>query len=251
MPPFLPVLIILSAASLAVLVVLYRLYVSRVEEPKKLEDELREGLGGFKPDVQALEPVRKAAAASSYDGDRIVIVRDFGKVPHKPYRMSELMGIEIFVDDKVVGRVVRGGPTKLLDDIAPSVHRVTMRLMFDDPAEPDFELVIWDPNDAMTARAEGPRAALNNARKWFYHVEAVLRRTATGDRPPKPMPPPILPDPNAPDLARIPAASASAPLPPPGEPEPPRPPSPAKPKGDPARPQSEGDVLNAPLIPYL
>jgi len=234
-PPFLPVLVILSAAALAVLVVLYRLYVSRVEEPKKLEDELHEGLGGFRADVLALEPVRKAAAASSWDGDRVVIVRNFGKVPHKPYRMAELMGIEIFVDDKVVGRVMRGGPTRLLDDIAPTVHRVTMRLIFDDPAEPDFELVMWDPNDAMTARAEGPRAALNNARKWFYHVEAVLRRTVSGERPPKPTPPPILP----PDP--LPAVAA-----PPPEDRLPEDRSGPKPGRNP-----EGDVLNAPLIPYL
>ncbi|MDI7774257.1 hypothetical protein [Asticcacaulis sp. EMRT-3] len=237
MPPYLPVIIILSAAVLAILVVLYRLYDSRVEQPKKLEDELREGLGGFKADVQALEPVRKAAAASSFAGDRIIIVRNFGKIPHKPYTMAELMGIEVFVDDKVAGRVVRGGPTKLLDDIAPTVHRVTLRLMFDDPSDPDFELVIWDPHDAMTARAEGPRAALNNARKWFYHVEAVLRRTSAPPKPasaliaaPPPMPPPMPPMP-----AQL-TASVT--------------PAPASPKAD-APPKSEGDVLNAPMIPYL
>jgi hypothetical protein len=243
-PPFLPILIILSAAALAILVVLYRLYESRVEQPKKLEDELREGLGGFKADVQALEPVRKAAAASSWDGDRVVIVRNFGKIPHKPYAMSELMGIEIFVDDKVVGRVVRGGPTKLLDDIAPSVHRVTMRLMFDDPSDPDFELVIWDPNDAMTARAEGPRAALNTARKWFYHVEAVLRRTVTGARPAKPPTTPLpispAPTPSTPSPAHPPRLELS---------DAPTPPKPEAAKPDGGKP--EGDVLNAPLIPYL
>lgn len=241
MPPFLPVLIILSAAVLAILVVLYRLYVSRVEQPKKLEDELREGLGGFRADVQALEPVRKAAAASSYDGDRVIIVRDFGKSPHKPYTMAELMGVEIFVDDKVVGRVTRGGPTRLLDDIAPTVHRVTMRLMFDDPADPDFELVMWDPHDAMTARAEGPRAALNNARKWFYHVEAVLRRTAAGTKPAKPPAP-----------ALIAAPIVAAPAPRLELSDAPRPPKPeAAPKPEAEGPKTEGDVLNAPLIPYL
>jgi hypothetical protein len=178
--------------------------------------------------------VRKAAAASSYDGNRVIIVRNFGKIPHKPYTMHELLGIEIFVDDRIIGRVVRGGPHKLLDDIAPVVNRVTMRLIFDDPADPDFELVLWDPHDNLTARAEGPRAAMNNARKWFYHVEAVLRRTVASPVPkappanaPPPAPPPFM-------------AAAAAPVVPP----------PAATTSAPAK-KPEGDVLNAPMIPYI
>jgi len=239
LPTYLPPLIILSAAALAILIVLYRLYDSRVEQPKKLEDELREGLTDpdgrrYKADVMALEPVRKAAAASSYDGNRIIIVRNFGKIPHRPYSMQELVGIEIFVDDRVVGRMMRGAPIKLLDDIAPVVNRVTMRLVFDDPGDPDFELVLWDPHDNLTARAEGPRAAMNNARKWFYHVEAVLRRTLNA---PPPKPAPATTPPPAP--APLPAAAATPVIPPPS----------ATPSAPPAKP--EGDVLNAPLIPYI
>ena len=64
---------------------------------------------------------------------------------------------------------------KAVDDIDPNVQTVVMRLIFDDPSHPDYELKLWDPNDALTARAEGPRAALVTARKWFYHVEAILR----------------------------------------------------------------------------
>lgn len=242
MPTYLPTIVILTAAVLAILVVLYRIYDSRVEQPKKLEDELREGLTDpdgrkYKADVMVLEPVRKAAAASSYEGNRVVIVRNFGKIPHKPYSMNELMGIEIFIDDKVVGRVSRNGPTKLLDDIGPMVHKVTMRLMFDDPADPDFELVIWDPHtDNLSARAEGPRAALVNARKWFYHVEAVLRRTVSA---PAPKPAPTSGPPPAP--APLPLVAAVPVIPPPASAPPPAaPPS-----------KSEGDVLNAPLIPYI
>ncbi|WP_018081895.1 hypothetical protein [Asticcacaulis benevestitus] len=241
MPTYLPTIIILSAAALAILLVLYRIYDSRVEQPKKLEDELREGLTDpdgrtYKADVVALEPVRKAAAASSYDGNRVIIVRNFGKIPQKPYTMHDLLGIEIFVDDRIIGRVLRSGPHKMLDDIAPVVNRVTMRLIFDDPADPDFELVLWDPHDNLTARAEGPRAAMNNARKWFYHVEAVLRRTAAAPAPkappasaPPPSPPPFMAATAAP-VVPPPAATTSAP-------------SPAK--------KPEGDVLNAPMIPYI
>ena len=48
MPTFLPMLVILSAAGLAILFILYRIYETRVEEPKKLEDEISEALDGVK-----------------------------------------------------------------------------------------------------------------------------------------------------------------------------------------------------------
>ena len=254
MPTYIPTLIILSAAVLAILIILYRIYDSRVEQPKKLEDELREGLGGFKADVTILEPVRKLAAASSFAGDRIVIVENFGKTPHKLYKMADLMGMEVIVDNLVVGRVMRSGPHIMLDNIAPTVHNVRMRLMFDDPSFPSFEPIIWAPDDGLTARAEGPRAALENVRHWFYHVEAVMRRSQAAPRPiigapaaaaPVPYalvataPPPLVP-PQEPSRA-----PSSAPVPIPAfatQDDTPVPSQPGKP---------EGDVLNAPLIPYI
>ncbi len=239
MPTFLPMLVILSAAGLAILFILYRIYETRVEEPKKLEDEISEALAGAKPDVASIEPVRKAAVAIAYNANKIVIVRDFGKKPRRMYGISDLLGIEVFVDNKLVARVIRSGPHKMLDDIAPAVTRVTIRLIFDDPAHPDYELVLWDPNDALTARAEGPRAAMETARRWFYHVEAIIRRPPVRDLK---SPPPITPVPEptraaapAPAPASLPAPDAALPAPAPA----------------PAPQKSEGDVLNAPLIPYI
>ncbi|HVZ30428.1 MAG TPA: hypothetical protein VG839_08545 [Asticcacaulis sp.] len=240
LPTFLPALVILSAALLAILFILYRIYETRVEEPKKLEDEVKEALGGAKAEVESIEPVRKAACAISYAANKVVIVRNFGKLPTRIYAVSDLYGMEVFVDGKVFARVVRAGSNKPLDsgsykaidEISPDVLRVTMRLIFDDPSHPDYELVLWDPNDALTARAEGPRAALQTARKWFYHIEAVLRRPAAKDLANLP---PITP---APEPAKVAAPAPAAAL------ESPAPaPLPA--------PKPDGDVLNAPLIPYL
>ena len=246
MPTFLAPIVILAAAAFAILVILYRIYETRVEEPRKLEDEVKEALAGAKPEVESIEPVRKAALAISYASNKIVIVRDFGKKPPRIYTIDKLVGIEVFIDDKVVARVMRAGPHKMLDDVAPQVHRVMIRLIFDDPSHPDYELVLWDPHDSFTARAEGPRAAMETARKWFYHVEAILRSTIRAPRPVTGAPPAAAPVPTA-------AVAELAPVPtsPPPVPEPakiasaPPPPSLAPP------PKSEGDVLNAPLIPYI
>lgn len=244
MPTFLPPLIIMSAALLAVLIILYRVYESRVEQPKKLEDEVKEALAGARAEVESIEPVRKAACAMSFAGDKVVIVRNFGKLPTRIYTMAELYGVEVFVDGRIFARVVRAGSAKPLDtgsykaidDIAPTVQTVTLRLIFDDPVHPDFQLKLWDPNDALTARAEGPRAAMVTAAKWFHHIEAVLRRQVQVRTPPPanhaPVPEPAkvaapAPRPASSDLAPAPAPAPSAP------------------------PKPEGDVLNAPLIPYI
>ncbi|MDC7675034.1 hypothetical protein [Asticcacaulis machinosus] len=243
MERFLPTLIILSAAGIAILLILYRVWNSRVEQPKKLEDELNEALDGTRPDVQALEPVRRAACAIAYNLNRVVIVREFGKIPTRIYPMRELMGIEIFVDSKVVARVLRSGPHKMLDDIAPQVNRVTMRLIFDDPARPDFELVLWDPNDSLTARAEGPRGAMETARRWFYHVEAVIRRPKDElEVKAKEAAPPESPAPTPPSTPTPP--NTHKPFPPPGE-------SVVAPPAKPVAPKDTSDVLDAPIIPYL
>lgn len=244
MPTFLPALVILSAAALGILIILYRVYESRVEQPKKLEDEVKEALGGARPDVDSIEPVRKAACAISYAADRIVLVREFGKTPTKIYSIADLYGLEVFVDGRIFARVVRAGSAKPLDtgsykaidDIAPTVTDVTLRIIFDDPVNPDFQLILWRPDDALTARAEGPRAAMARARKWFHHVEAILRRPTTA-RPPAPAAHAPVPEP-----ARVAAPEPRAALPEPAPTPQPAAPTPKKP---------EGDVLNSPLIPYI
>lgn len=237
MNQYLPTIIILTAAALAILLILYRIWDSRVEAPKKLEDEVAEALNGAKADVASIEPARKAAAALSYLGNRCVIVREFGKLPTRLYSMAELIGIEVFVNNKVAARIIRGGAHKMFDDIAPQVDRVTIRLMFNDPSRPDFELILWDPNDALTARAEGPRAAMETARRWFYHVEAIIRKPLAEIEkeltPPAPPPPEPTPKPPVHDHRTDDTDNDDAP--------------PPAPKPAP----KDGDVLNSPLIQYL
>lgn len=239
MNQYLPTIIILTAAALAILLILYRIWDSRVEAPKKLEDEVAEALNGAKADVASIEPARKAAAALSYLGNRCVIVREFGKLPTRLYSMAELIGIEVFVNNKVAARIIRGGAHKMFDDIAPQVDRVTIRLMFNDPSKPDFELILWDPNDALTARAEGPRAAMETARRWFYHVEAIIRKPLAEIEkeltPPAPPPPPPEPAPKPPVHDHRTDGTDNDDAPPPA-------PKPAP---------KDGDVLNSPLIQYL
>lgn len=240
-----PVMIILSAAALFILIILYRLYDTRVEKPRILDDELKEALADARPDVVLSEPVRNAAAAIAYRQDKVVLVRKSGhKFISRIYPVRDLVGVEVFVDDHVAARVVRGGLHKPLDDLKPDANKVRIRLMFDDPSNPDFDIALWDPNDAMTARAEGPKAAMETARRWFYHIEAIVRRPPeavstplTGILPPpRPVAEEAMADPEPVSLqAQVPRTE------------------PSQATEDEVRPEhkSEGDILNAPLIPYL
>lgn len=238
-------MIILSAAALFILIILYRLYDTRVEKPRMLDDELKDALADARPDVVLSEPVRNAAAAIAYRHDKVVLVhKSAHKFVSRIYPVRELMGIEVFVDDHVAARVIRGGLHKPLDDLKPDATKVRIRLMFDDPPHPDFDIALWDPNDAMTARAEGPKAAMETARRWFYHVEAIVRRPfeaspapVTGVTPP-PRPSADLP-PTGPDLPSVPPPMPHT--------------EPSQAGEDKVRPErkEERDILNAPLIPYL
>ena len=100
-----PPLVILSAAAFAILVILYRIYETRVEQPKKLEDEVREALGRL-PSPKSnpssryarrrwpspMPPTRSSSSAIS------------AKKPARLYTVNDLIGIEVFVNaDKMRG----------------------------------------------------------------------------------------------------------------------------------------------------
>ena len=180
--PIIFVIALVASVIIVALVFMYRLYEEQVAEPRKLEDELKKALMGDKADVQLLEPVREAAAAISFSGNKIVTITHFDK--SRTYPLSLLYGMEIFADHKLYARVVRAGHHKPLDtgsyrpidDTSPAISSVKLRLIFDNPSAPDFEVDVWVPSDNLTARAEGIKAAFENCRDWFYCVEAYLRQ---------------------------------------------------------------------------
>lgn len=254
MPNIIPTLIILSAAGLFILFILFRLYDAQVEKPRKLEDELKEALNGQKPDPVSIEPVRKAAVALHYPSDKFVLVREFGKLPTVTFPLSTILGLELMIDGKVIARVIRGGVHKMIDDTTPSGNEIKVRYIFDDPVFPSYELLLWHPTDGGTARSEGPRAAMDTARKWFYHIEAVMRH---------PKAPPSKSDPMSSQVTPASLSHVAAPISMPS-PQPEPPPQASKNISQPIAstdkteiiqespgPKTEGDILNAPLVPYI
>ena len=92
------------------------------------------------------------------------------------YRLDELMGAEVIVDGQVVARAYRGEPRRALDQTLEHAARVTLRLIFDDPHHPDFDLDLWLAGGEARRRATSPGDAMQEANRWLARAEAILRR---------------------------------------------------------------------------
>jgi len=92
------------------------------------------------------------------------------------YRIDELMGAELSVDNQVIGRVFRGEQRRAIDQIVQQASRVCLRLIFDDPRHPDFELDLWLEGDEQQRQSRSPALAIQEANRWLARAEAIVRR---------------------------------------------------------------------------
>lgn len=91
------------------------------------------------------------------------------------YRIDELMGAELIIDGQVVGRAFRGEPRRALEQLVTEASRVTLRLIFDDPHHPDFDLDLWQAGDERRRAGGSPAGAVQEANRWLARAEAILR----------------------------------------------------------------------------
>jgi hypothetical protein len=116
------------------------------------------------------------------------------------YRLNELMGAELLIDGEVRARSYRGEPRRSLERVSGSASEVSLRLIFDDPLHPDFEMQLWRAGDEAKDAVASPGAAVQEANRWIASVDALFRRTGHGSAPaaapapavapPTPAPPP-------------------------------------------------------------
>jgi len=111
------------------------------------------------------------------------------------YRIDELMGAELIIDGHVVARVFRHEPRRALDQVVTHASRVTLRLVFDDPHHPDFDLDLWLEGDEARRSAGSPAHRVQEANRWIAGCEALLRRPPASRPASAPAPAPAAPPP--------------------------------------------------------
>lgn len=130
------------------------------------------------PDAMALSPASGRGAGLSFDSGLAAVCWDSGAWC-LVYRIDELAGAELKVDGQVVGRVMRDEPRRTLDRVAGALEHVTLRLVFDDPRHPDFDVDLWTAGDQLRRVAASPADAMVEANRWLARTEAILRKPRT------------------------------------------------------------------------
>jgi len=94
------------------------------------------------------------------------------------YPLEEVLGAEIIIDDLVAARAFAGETTRGLGRIPSHAARIALRLLFDEPGHPDFELVLWPGGAAPGEPAASPAGAARDANTWLARIDALVRRSA-------------------------------------------------------------------------
>lgn len=152
------------------------------DEPRRMRRALRRVLKS-EPEAMVLALGRGRGAGFSFETGLAAVAWNRGDWC-LVYRIDELTGAELVVDGQVVARVYRGEPRRALDQRVSSADQVTLRLIFDDPRNPDFELDLWLRGDEARRDDWSVQAAIQESNRWLARAEAILRR------PPAPRPEP-------------------------------------------------------------
>lgn len=92
------------------------------------------------------------------------------------YRIDELVGSEVVVDGQVCARAHRGEARRALDTLTGADKLVRLRLIFDDPRHPDFDLDLWMPEDDGRKGMMSAPEAVQEANRWIARTESLVRR---------------------------------------------------------------------------
>ncbi len=185
-------LVLLIVVSGVALTLLGAVAVWSGDETRRIRRGLRKILG-VEPHALIIAPGTGRGAGFNFADNELSVVWDAGAWG-LVYRVQELAGAELIVDGQVVGRAHRGETRRAVDRLDGAEALVRLRLVFDDPARPDFDLDLWTAANT-SRKAPSAADALEEANRWLARTEALLRRhpqlrPATPVAQPAPAPPP-------------------------------------------------------------
>lgn len=173
-----------DALRLALLLVIAALALTAVgalaarslDPARRLTRYLRMALGA-EPEGVMMDRGGGRAMAFDLKAGRIAVLWDKGR-KGLVYPLSQLIGAEMMVDNIVLARCFRDRQPMPLDEIPLAAHRGVIRVVFDDPREPEYELEIWPAMNGRGHEHRSPADAVQAGRKWLTRLEAILRRPA-------------------------------------------------------------------------
>jgi hypothetical protein len=145
-----------------------------MDEDRRIRRALRHVLKGA-PETVIVARGRGRGAGFNFTSNQAAVAWDSGAWC-LVYRIDELMGAELSVDGQVIGRVHRGEPRRAIDQIVQQAAQVTLKLIFDDPRHPDFELDLWLEGDQQRRETRSPADAIQEANRWLLRADAIVRR---------------------------------------------------------------------------
>jgi hypothetical protein len=154
-----------------------------MDPARRLGQALKRVLGAS-PEAVLLSPSTGRGAGLAFQTERLAVCWNNGAWC-LIYRIDELTGAELLIDGQVVGRALRGEPSRTLDRAGAASDSIVLRLIFDDPRHPDFKVELWTRSDAMRREAPSPTDAIAEANSWLARTEALIRRPRPG--PPAPV----------------------------------------------------------------
>jgi hypothetical protein len=192
-------LIVIGAAGV-VLTLLGAVVIWSRGETRRLRRGLTRILGGKPHGLLVAAPGKGRAVGLNFANNTMAVAWDAGAWG-LVYRLDDLVGAEAVVDGQVVGRVQRGEDRRALDSVGGAKELVRLRLIFDDPAWPDFDLDLWTPESMARRGAPGAGEAIKDANRWLASTEAILKRASARrfETPPPPAPAPVVAQPAAVD----------------------------------------------------
>jgi hypothetical protein len=145
-----------------------------MDEERRIRRALRHVLKGA-PETVIVAKGRGRGAGFNFSTNQAAVAWDSGAWCLL-YRIDELMGAELSVDGQVIGRVFRGEQRRAIDQIVQQAAQVTLKLIFDDPRHPDFELDLWLEGDQQRRESRSPADAIQEANRWLLRADAIVRR---------------------------------------------------------------------------
>lgn len=187
-----PRLILMLVLAGAVLTLLGAAAIRLNAESRRVRSGLKKVLGA-EPHAVIVAHGRGRGAGFDFAANRMAVAWDAGAWC-LIYRIDELVGAELVVDGQVAARAHRGEDRRALDVVGGAEKEVRLRLIFDDPRHPDFDLPLW--LEADTGKRGAPTAddAAQEANRWIARTEAILRRPLPRREPVAVAAPPPVPE---------------------------------------------------------